>query len=297
MAGRERRWLAGSRRGLVLTLLAMMLASLTGCEKMLVIPDVSVPWNEALAEVFGVTVDQISLEEKHARLMAHVREGWHHPAQNPYFLIGVLGCALWTVAYGFFIHRGIRDRAHSLPMLAICLNFTWEAMAVAVLPNPVLAWTILEWSWLLIDIGLLAILWKYGAANMTIPELQRHFHPILVALVVACLVLQLSFVLMFGDMLGFIVAFVINLVMSVLFVFMYFERRDDLRGLSYPGAWLKMLGTACTSVQCAVLLPILRPDIPSWHFMYALYVGIFLFDALYVGLLWSARRARSPAAR
>jgi hypothetical protein len=242
-------------------------------------------------------VNQITLDAKHALLMKHVRDGWQHPVENPYFLVGVLGCALWTVAYGFFIHRGIRDRAHSLPMLAICLNISWEAMAIAVLPNPVIAWTILEWSWLLIDIGLLALLWKYGARNMKVPEIRARFHPIVVTLVVACLIFQLSFVLMFGDMLGFIVAFVINLVMSVLFVFLYFERRDDLRGLSYPGAWLKMLGTACTSIQCANLLPLLRPDIPSWHFMLVLYVGIFLFDALYVWLLWGARRRISQGVR
>ncbi|MGB1701195.1 MAG: hypothetical protein ACPHRO_14650, partial [Nannocystaceae bacterium] len=155
-----------SLRGGLLWACGLALLVLTGCEKLLVIPDTGVPWNEALAEVFGVTVGQISLDEKEARLLSHVREGWHHPIRNPYFLTGVLGCALWTVAYGFFIHRGIRDRAHTLPVLAICLNLSWEAMAVAVLPNPVLAWTILEWSWLIIDIGLLAILWKYGAANM-----------------------------------------------------------------------------------------------------------------------------------
>ena len=38
-------------------------------------------------------------------------------------------------------------------MLAICLNLAWESMAIAVLPNPVWLWSILEWSWLVLDVG------------------------------------------------------------------------------------------------------------------------------------------------
>ena len=274
----------------------LLLCSMSGCEKLLVIPDTTLPWNEALAKVFGTSVQQISLDQKEALLLSHVREGLHHPFKSPYFIIGVIGCALWTVAYILFIRRGIKDKIHTVPMLAICLNLSWEIMAVSVLPNPVIAWTVLEWSWVVIDVGLLLLLWKYGRENIPAPEIQNHFHAIVVGLLVLCFLAQVSFVFMFGDLLGFIVAFLINLIMSILFIQMYFDRREDLRGLSYGGAWLKMLGTACTSVQCAVLLPILRPEIPSWHFMWLVYVSIFVFDALYVGLLWRARRGRTGPA-
>ena len=108
---------------------------------------------------------------------------------------------------------------------------------------------------------------------------------------VLCFVGQLTFVLTFGDLLGFIDAFIINLVMSALFVAMYFARQPDGVGLNYPAAWLKMIGTACTSIQCAALLPVIRPDIPSWGFLYFLYLLIFALDVIYVVLLHNARRS------
>ncbi len=261
-----------------------------GCGKLINIGDEDVPWNQAYARLLGTNVHELTLAEQNRVLMEHIDRGLSDPLSSPYFLIGVLGCALWTVAYALLVKRGFDDEVNTLPLLAICLNFTWEAMAVFVLPNPSQIWTVLEWSWIVIDVALLFQLYRYGRAHQKVPEIRRHFPWIVTGTLLACFIGQLTFVLTFGDPMGFIVAFVINLVMSVLFVFLYFERREDLLGLSYPAAWLKMVGTLCTCVQCAVLLPALRPDVPSWGFLHVLYVLIFLFDALYVLLLWQRRR-------
>ena len=270
---------------------SFVLAATTGCGKLLRISDENQPWNTAIAEVTGLNVQQITLAEQHRILIAHIDQGLDDPIRYPYFLIGVLGCALWTVAYVLLIKRAMQDKVNTLPMLAICLNFTWEMMAVFVLPNPSLAWTVLEWSWVLIDVGLVALLWLHGPNTLQQPLLRRHFHVLLPLLLVVCFIGQLTFVLTFGDLLGFIVAFVINLVMSALFIVMFFERSPHLTGLCYPAAWLKMWGTACTSIQCAALLPALRPDVPSWGFLYFLYVAIFVLDGVYVALLYRARRS------
>ncbi len=274
----------------------LALACTTGCGKLLTIPDENLPWNQALARITGVQVSDITLTEQHRILLAHIDQGLHDPIHYPYFLIGVLGCALWTVAYVLLIKRAIRDKINTLPMLAICLSFTWEMMAVFVLPNPSMAWTVLEWSWVAIDLGLVALLWLHGPNSLQVPVLKRYFHVLLPVTLVLCFVGQLTFVLTFGDLLGFIVAFVINLVMSALFIAMFFARRPHYTGLSYPAAWLKMIGTACTSIQCAALLPAIRPDVPSWGFLYFLYVVIFLLDAVYVALLHTSARSARPAA-
>ncbi len=285
----------GHARGRILGgLLLLLTPLLLGCEKLLKLPDPDQPWNQAVAELSGRSVHQITLAEEHRVLVDHIHRGLTDPIHQPYFLIGVLGCALWSVAYVLFFKQGIRDKIHTLPALAICLNFTWEAMAVFVLPNPSLLWTILEWSWFLIDIGLLGLLIRYAPAQLKIDLVKRHFLLVVFAALVFCFLAQLTFVLTFGDLLGFMVAFVINLVMSIQFVFMFFSRRETRLGQSLPAAWLKMCGTACTSVQCAALLPLLRPDIPNWGFMYFLYVSIFAFDVLYV-LLLSCDSKRTPA--
>lgn len=270
-------------------LLAPVLLMSSGCGKLLRIPNEQQPWNEAIGEVTGVKVRAITLAEQQDVLLAHIDQGLHDPLRYPYFLIGVLGCVLWTIAYGLFIQRAIRDKINTLPILAICLNFTWELMAVFVLPNPSVAWTVLEWSWVVLDLVLLALLWMYGANGVKVPELKRHFRLVMPLTLVLCFVAQLTFVLTFGDLLGFIVAFVINLVMSALFIAMFFDRSPHYKGLSYPAAWLKMLGTACTSIQCAELFPAIRPDVPSWGFLYFLYVVIFLLDTTYVALLHRVR--------
>jgi hypothetical protein len=268
---------------------ASVLALTSGCSKLMHFDDTGVPWNAAVANAVHRQVREITLAEQHDILTRQIHEGLTHPLQSPYFLVGVLGCALWSVAYVLLLRQGLRDRIHTVPLLAICLNFTWEAMAVLVLPDPNPIWSVLEWSWLTIDVGLLALLLRYGRAHQLIAEIKRNFFWIVPGLLVLCFIAQLTFVLSFGDLQGFIVAFMINLIMSVLFVFLYFDRSADLRGLNYPAAWLKMLGTACTSVQCAQLLPLIRPDIPSWGWLNFMYITIFAFDALYVLLLHRRR--------
>jgi hypothetical protein len=270
---------------------AALLSGTTGCGKLLNFPNSDQPWNEAVGELTGVSVHRITLDEQDGLLLEHIDEGLSHPLQSPYFLIGVLGCFLWTIAYVLLIKQAYQQRVNTLPMLAICLNFTWEVMAVFVLPNPSKAWTVLEWSWVAIDLGLLALLWRDGRQSLRVSALRPYFHLLLPVVLVLCFVGQLTFVLTFGDLLGFIDAFIINLVMSALFVGMYFERQPGGVGLNYAAAWLKMIGTACTSIQCAALFPVIRPDIPSWGFLYFLYLLIFALDVLYVVLLHAARRS------
>jgi hypothetical protein len=271
--------------------LAVLLAAATGCGKLLEFPNSDEPWNDAVGELTGVPVRQITLAEQDRLLLEHIDQGLSDPIRSPYFLIGVLGCFLWTVAYVLLIKQAHQQRVNTLPMLAICLNFTWEVMAVFVLPNPSKAWTVLEWSWVAIDLGLLALLWRDGRQSLRVSALRPYFHLLLPVVLFLCFVGQLTFVLTFGDLLGFIDAFIINLVMSALFVAMYFARQPDGVGLNYGAAWLKMIGTACTSIQCAALLPVIRPDIPSWGFLYFLYLLIFALDVVYVVLLHNARRS------
>lgn len=272
------------------TALVWMTLTASSCGKLLHVPDEDKPWNLALAELTGVPVQTVTLAEQNRRLIEHIDRGLAEPLTHPYFLIGVVGCALWTVAYALLIRRSYLYKVTTLPMLAICLNFTWEVMAVFILPNPSLIWTVLEWSWLVLDVGLLYLLFQYGKASLRFTALRAYFHPLLVITLLLCLIGQLTFVLTFGDLLGFIDAFIINLIMSVLFIGMFFEHGPTYPGLSYSAAWLKMVGTACTSIQCAVLLPEIRPDVPSWSFLYFLFILIFVLDATYVALLHMARR-------
>src|SRR5690606_12034851 len=92
----------------------------TGCVKLLRIPDGDLPWNEALGRLLGTNVHQLTLDEQERVLLSHIDQGLRDPISSPYFLIGVVGCALWTAAYYLLVRQAARDKVHSLPLLAIC---------------------------------------------------------------------------------------------------------------------------------------------------------------------------------
>lgn len=207
---------------------------------------------------------------------------------EPYNIFGAVACALWTVAYVQIIRKAKKDRAHGVPLVAICMNVTWELIYSFFAPDPSQLWLLLDRSWLLFDLVIVYQLFKYGRENQQIPELRRYFYPIVVATLLLALVGHEAFRYSIRDPLGLISAYIINFVMSVLFVFTVLWRRST-KGLSWSGAWLKAIGSFGASVQCYFLIPLVNEAPPSQYLLYFLYAGIALFDGLYIYLLWRAR--------
>jgi hypothetical protein len=216
---------------------------------------------------------------------------------EPANIIGNLGCALWVVAYGFMIRKGFQDRAHGLPLVAICLNFSWELLAAWVFPNPDVVTRSIYRIWLAVDVLILWQLLRHGRELQDNPLVRKHFHAIVAGTLVLALVGQYCFVTSYQDRLGVVVAFGINLIMSILFIPMLWARREHLRGISYAGAWLKLFGTLLTYIQSVYFVRWLNPELPSLAFFLFLAVSIFLFDCIYVVLLSTLRRRITVAAR
>jgi hypothetical protein len=211
---------------------------------------------------------------------------------NWYNAIGAVGCVLWIAAYVLIIRQAHRDGAYGMPMLALCLNITWEGVAF-LSPNPVPLWKWIEGLWLGIDAVLLWQLIRYGRTSALPPTLKPWFFPLLIGTLTVCALGHWTWQRFWDDKLLFVDAFIINLVMSVLFIHLWLSRLPDARGLSLSAAWCKMLGTALTSIQCGVFLPKTMGDQPfrdSWAFMWLLYGTIFVIDAVYVALLIHGRR-------
>jgi hypothetical protein len=212
-----------------------------------------------------------------------------------YNWVGAVGAACWLAAYVLVIVQGHKQATYGVPLLAVCLNFTWELMDSFFLPDPVAIWKIIDRAWLLVDLVILSQLFRYGKAEQVWPEVRRAFTALLPLLLCLAFVGQYAWVTTFHDTLGIVLAFVINLVMSALYLPFYFKRRGSGKGLSLPVAWLKMLGTALSSLQCYFLIPLIHPVAPSttrlgtYAFFHFLFVACFALDVLYVVLL-SARR-------
>jgi len=201
-------------------------------------------------------------------------------------VVNILGDLLWLVAYILIIRQGFKDRTYGVPMLCIALNFTWEFIYAVDFPFPVHLVEILRWAWLLCDVVIVYQLFRYGRDHQNIPPIKQYFYPFCVAMFVSAYLGQLSFHYTFGDKWGVHDAYMINLVMSILFVFMYFGRTRG-QGLSLGAAWAKMLGTGILSAGSMFM-------IKDWlrnSFMVYLYLTIFIFDVVYLALLYRTRAA------
>ena len=200
-------------------------------------------------------------------------------------LVGAAGCVCWIVAYVLIVRRAFIDRAPGLPLIAIALNFSWEILASFFFPNPVALWHAFDRIWLAVDIVIVYQLLRYGRPFQRIPELRRYFYPLFVGVFALGFIGQYTFVADYPDRLGLVVAFMINLIMSVAFIFMYFDRRDDPRGISVGGAWFKMLGTLGTSIECHVVVRMIDPELGGLAFLTFLSASIFVFDCIYIYLV------------
>ncbi len=210
---------------------------------------------------------------------------------QPYNIIGGIACALWTVAYVQMFRQSKKDQAYGVPLVAVCLNITWELLYSFFAPIPNELWILLDRSWFVMDVFIIYQVFKYGRENQRIPEVKKHFNLVMAVALILSVIGHESFRQSIRDPLGLISAYIINFVMSVLFVFMVLERRDG-RGLSWSAAWLKAIGSLGASVQCYYLVPLVNDGLGSQHFLYFLYGGIAFFDSLYIYLLWRARALR-----
>jgi hypothetical protein len=202
----------------------------------------------------------------------------------------IIGSLLWVLAYVLMIRKGYQDKTYGLPLLAIMLNFSWEFIYVVVYPpdDRTVLW--LRIAWLVFDVCNVWLLVRYGKAMQSVPEIRQHFYSVLVWTFALCYVGHLAMHYKFVDHPATDSAYSINFIMSVLFVFMYFNRRD-LRGLSYGAAWAKMLGTGIMSL--AGFIGFLREGSPDYFLEY-LFVCVFLFDVLYIYFLHKAARHPAP---
>lgn len=204
---------------------------------------------------------------------------------------GVVGCALWGAAYLLVIITCFRQKTYGIPLAAICMNITWEILSVffwvAVRREP--AFHYADIAWLCMDLVIISQLLRYGREQQTIRQIRDHFYAVVAGTLILAFLGQYTFPMTYHDQDGFVLAFIINMGMSILFVFMFFAR-PDLRGLSYPVAWLKMLGTLCESIMCVKWMPATHPEITNFSFFYFLYITTFLFDCIYIAQLWAARR-------
>jgi hypothetical protein len=189
----------------------------------------------------------------------------------------------WSLAYILIILRGFRDRSYGMPLAALGANITWEFM-FAFIHRGGGVQEVVNVVWFGLDVLILYTVLRFGRREF--PDLSA---PVFYATVVLAIVVAGVFVALvsaeFDNWAGVYAAFGQNFMMSVLFIAMLYRRRST-RGQSIGIAIAKMVGTACASAQFFFYGPAEFQN----AVLYALYLGCFAFDALYLACLYAVER-------
>lgn len=223
-------------------------------------------------------------------------------------VLGVLMFGLWTIAYIVIILKAHKDRSYGIPMLDGCLNVSWEAIYSFNLVAPLAA--SLNWGnrfWFMFDCINVLQVFLYGREMQSNEWVRKHFYAIAALTLIASAFGLYTFLIYFNDLYGVASSLLMDLLMYGLFIGAVFNRRD-LRGLSYPGAWLMLAGNVAGFAFIYVWWPqqfvdghligyphVLEPR--SYAHLNFLYVTVTAMNGLYIYLLRQRRLALAAEAR
>lgn len=194
----------------------------------------------------------------------------------------------WTLTYLLIIKRGFQDKTYGMPLWALAANISWEFIFSVILTTHGTVQHVIDIVWCLFDVVIVIQFLWYGRSSFKGTLLERYFFPMFVVVLlvsfgaVYTMTLQLETSIPPGRIDGRYAAFSQNLVMSILFVAMLINR-NSLSGQSIYIGLLKMIGTVLPSILFYL-------TVPSDVFLNFLYVAIFVFDLLYVVLLYAKHR-------
>jgi len=235
-----------------------------------------------------------------------------------------IGGLLWIITYLLIIRKSFKDRAYGLPMFAICLNITWESLAVmactmpgevtgltGICPKPSDGTYLLHLAeeagmavdvfWLGLDVILTYQLFRFGRALEPVAHMRKHWYRNLAGLLAIFFFLHHGFVTYYGDVFLIVDGWIINMIMSLAFLFLLWDReKHGLRGLSWAAAWTKMFANlsyavGLTWIYLGDAAEHLFPSDQTQSFMYAMFVATFIFDVMYIVHLKAARDGRSAS--
>jgi len=184
----------------------------------------------------------------------------------------------WTLVYILIIRRGFYDKTYGMPIAALCANISWEFIFSFMIPHGP-PQNYVNVVWFIFD---LVIIFQTLRSGRAVFEPSRLFYPAFLLGLVTSFGVILAITYEFSDRDGKYAAFGQNLMMSVLFIAMLLKR-ESLSGQSIYIALFKLLGTVLPSI-----LFFLR--FPGSVLLNFLYVAIFVFDAIYLAMLYVKHR-------
>lgn len=198
------------------------------------------------------------------------------------------GC--WMVAYALIIRRGWLDRSYGMPLVAVCVNISWEFIFTFLIPHEV-PQSYINAGWLVLDLfilGQLLVFWRSDFRRLD----ELVFYPFVIAALLASLGLIYTMAAEF-DTCGAYSAFGQNFLMSILFMIMLFQR-NSLVGQSVYIGLVKLAGSGLASLGAWMFVPLAQQSAVLRY----LFVVILLFDLSYVAAIcYVGRKQHVPVWR
>ncbi|QOV18183.1 hypothetical protein INP51_09010 [Blautia liquoris] len=165
----------------------------------------------------------------------------------------VLSGVCWTLVYISLIYRGFKDKTYGMPLFALGLNIAWEVLysidgIFIHKANMPPVQNVANVVWAFFDILIVITFFRYGKKYF--PEIgKKYFLPFGTLAIFTCVALQLAFYLHFdsGVEASQYSAFAQNAAMSIMFLYMLFQRKGT-EGQSFTVAIAKCLGTLAPTI-------------------------------------------------
>ena len=227
-------------------------------------------------------------------------------------ILSIFAYGAWTLGYMILIRQCFREKTYGVPMPALAANIWWEVIFALNLmtwqwpdlQDPVIVgkFTLSQGNllWLVVDIILVVQLFMYGKQNQSNPFVKQYFYPLVIAVLLFSGIGLYHFCVYTYDVFGMLSGLMLAVYMGVQFIGLLF-RRPDLRGLSYPFAWCKLVGNLAATLWTIGWLPAQFeagapapggiPGPPRWDLLLFFLVLIPILDSLYIFLLRRWRKA------
>ncbi|PAB59111.1 transmembrane-type terpene cyclase [Anaeromicrobium sediminis] len=191
-------------------------------------------------------------------------------------LILQLGMALfWTITYILIIRKGFKDRAHGMPMVALCANICWEFIFSFIYPAEGIQ-LIVNIVWFSLDCVIVLQFFIFGWKEFKKYTPLRYFYPTFIFGLILSFFIIVAISREFNDFRGKYAAFSQNFIMSALFISLILKR-GNLKGQSLYIGICKMVGSLCASI---IAFAYYRSPL-----VMVLATSIFLLDLIYIGCL------------
>ena len=204
---------------------------------------------------------------------------------TPELILFGVGCYMWVVVYAIYIKEIRAGKCIGMPVFAACSNFAWEIVWGVIPPStdmgPLLVWAYR--AWFLLDLYIIAGVYRYGSAQMSTPALAKMFKPLVVAAVAMMTVFYYFFKLEgYDTSIGATSAYIAQMFISVLYLLLVF-RHQKLVWQSLTVSWLRMIGTGLNTV-------FLFLHYPDKHFLLSLGVMSLVIDNVYLAVFIRGRK-------